>query len=549
MEQARRGLQETRRHDDGQGRRGLPLLRGHILDEAKQYDYAARAFKSSLDAGSGENKIITHIATYFEKRKAWDDCLAAHEALVPLAENAKEKSKLLRKMASIFEKSKTDVDGAIKYYKRAVDVRHDDADALSNLRRLYEEKKDDAGLADALEQEAFNLELQPDEKAERLEKAAALREKTGDADKACRNLYTVIELKPRSPRALKSLENLTRKLGRWQEHARALELEAALLDPKRSDDEKKATLAIEKRLSEVKDKQLKDPKAALASLSRILTIDPDDLDTLQRVETLARKLDDHPRVAQALARRLEKTKDDPGRAKVAVELATVREDHLDDAKGAAEAWEEALTRDRTLGERALTALRRLYEKAKDQAGLAKTLARLVEAAQATNRPVTWRAQLLRDLGQAELGRKEPLAAAKALREALSIEPSGEGADTARRLLVDAGSRSRQGRRAPPLARRSRLEGPGPVARAERAPRARPARGEGTAPRRGDQDPRGTARPHAGRRGSAPAGRAPPRRAREPARGGGQARAREPLARARRTAQGVQLCERSRADPR
>lgn len=419
---------------------------GTILDERlKQYDYAARAFKSSLEAGSGESKIITTIASFFEKRKAWDDCVAAHEALVPLGENNKEKAKLLRKMGSIAEKSKGDHEAAIKYYRRAVDVRHDDADGLSNLRRLYEEKKDDVGLADVYELEAFNLELQPDEKADRLEKAAGLREKAGDFDRACRNLYTVIELKPRSPRALKSIENLTRKLGRWQEHARALELEAALLDPKRSEDEKKATLAIEKRLSEVKDKQLKDPKGALASLSRILTIDPDDLDTLQRVETLARKLEDHPRVAQALARRLEKTKDDLARSKIAVELATVREDHLDDAKGAAEAWEDALVRDRALSERALAALRRLYEKAKDHAGLSKTLSRLVEAAQASNRPPTWRAQLLRDLGAAELGRArapggggtEALAAAKALREALSIEPSGEGADAARRLLVDA----------------------------------------------------------------------------------------------------------------
>ncbi|MEZ0228509.1 MAG: tetratricopeptide repeat protein, partial [Planctomycetota bacterium] len=411
---------------------------GTILDEKlKQFDYAARAFKSSLDLGSAEAKIITHIATFFEKRKAWDECLAAHEAMIPLAENAKEKAKLLRKMGSIYEKSKNDLDGAIKSFKRAADVRHDDADALSNLRRLYEEKKDDAGLADVLEQECFHLELKPDEKAERLEKCAALREKAGDFERALRNLYNVIEIKPRSARALKSLETITRKLGRWQEHARALELQAALVDPKRSEDEKKLTLQIEKRLAEVKDKHLKDPKGALASLSRILATDPEDLDTLERVEALARKQDDHPKVAQALARRAEKTKDELSRAKLLVELATIREDHLKDYKASAEAWEDALARDRSLGDRALASLRRLYETSKDFPGLVKTLNRLVEAAQAQNRPPTWRAQLLRDLGAAELGRKEPLNAAKVLREALSIDPSGEGADGARRLLVEA----------------------------------------------------------------------------------------------------------------
>ncbi|HZU96385.1 MAG TPA: hypothetical protein VFF73_06830, partial [Planctomycetota bacterium] len=411
---------------------------GTILDERlKQYDYASRAFKSSLEAGSGEAKIVTTIALFFEKRKQWDDCLAAHEGLIPLAENAKEKARLLRKMASIQEKSQGNIEAAIKSLRRAVDVRHDDADALSNLRRLYEEKKDDAGVADALELEAFGVELPPDEKADRLEKAAERREKTNDLDRACRDLYTVIELKPRSPRALKSLERMTKKLARWQEYARVLELQAALLDPKRSEEEKQATLRIERSLAEVREKQLNDPKGALASLSRILAIDPDDLDAMKRVEDQARKQKDFAKLAQALARRAEKTKDDAARAQVAVELATVREDNLDDAKGAAEAWEDALLRDKTLGERALTSLRRLYEKAKDAPGQAKTLARLIEAAQVQGRPPAWRAQLLRDLGAAELARKEPLAASKAFRESLSIEPNGDGADQARRSLVDA----------------------------------------------------------------------------------------------------------------
>jgi tetratricopeptide (TPR) repeat protein len=411
---------------------------GTMLDEKlKQYDYASRAFKQSLEAKPEDARIYGTIASFFEKRKAWDDCLAALEAQVPLCDGPKEKAKALRKMAGIAEKGQNDPAAAVKLYKRAIAERPDDAEALGRLRAIAEAKNDDIGVAEVLELEAQNLELATDEKADRFEKAAERREKAGDAQSACGDLYKVIELKPRSPRALKSLERLTKKLARWPEHARALELEAALLDPSRSPEEKTATLSIERRLAEVREKFLQDPKGALASLSRILTIDPDDKDALERVESLARKQKDWPRVAQALQRRLEKTKEEPARARIATELATVREDQLDDSKGAAEAWEEALARDRTLTDRGLAALRRLYEKQKDWVGLSRTLTRLVEAAQATNRPVSWRAQLLRDQGACELARGEPLPAAKALREAIALEPESEGTTEARRKLVDA----------------------------------------------------------------------------------------------------------------
>src|SRR5262249_36646580 len=131
---------------------------GTVLDERlKQYDYAARAFKSSLEAGSGELKIIQTIAGFFEKRKAWEDCLAASEAMIPLEPGPKEKGRALRKMGLLSEKQKGDPEGAIKYYKRAVEVRHDDTDALKELKRLQEERKDDAGLAETLETECFYI--------------------------------------------------------------------------------------------------------------------------------------------------------------------------------------------------------------------------------------------------------------------------------------------------------------------------------------------------------------------------------------------------------
>lgn len=412
------------------------FLAGGILeDKIKAPDLAQKAYKASLGAGPDDIRILGTITSFFEKRKAWEDAVAALEAQVPLGENAKEKAKLLRRIGSHCEKGLANPDLARVHYRRAVDARPDDAEALARLKALAEAKNDDAGLADALELEANNLELSPEEKAERFEKAAERREKAGDFEVAVLDLQAVIQVKARSPRALKSLERLTRKLGRWPDHARALELQAALLDPSRSPEEKAATLRIERSLVEVREKYLADQKGALASLSRILSIDPDDLDAMARVESLARKQKDWPRVAQALARRAEKTREDPARAQLSRELARLRDTELQDPKGAAEAWEDALSRDPSLGAEALPALRVLYARTRDAAGLAKTIGRLVERSHAA--PAAERAELLLALGIVELDRGEPAASLKALREAIALDPDGAVAVESRRRIVDA----------------------------------------------------------------------------------------------------------------
>ena len=412
------------------------FLAGGILeDKVKAADLAQKAYKASLVAGPDDLRILGIISAFFEKRKAWEDAVAALEAQVPLGENVKDKAKLLRKIGSICEKNLGDPDLARVHYRRAVDIRPDDAEALGRMKSLAEAKNDDAGLADALELEATNLELTPDEKADRFEKAAERREKAGDLEVAVLDLQNMLQVKPRSPRALKSLERLTRKLGRWPDHARALELQAALLDPARSPEERTATLRIEKQLVEVREKYLADMKGALSSLSRILSIDPDDQDALARVEGLARKQKDWPKVAQALARRAEKTPDDAARAQISLELARVRDVELADPKGAAEAWEDALTRDHSLADQALPALRLLYARARDPQGLARTIGRLVE--EAHDASAEEKAELLLALGVVELERGDPVASIKALREALALEPDGAVSVEARRRLVEA----------------------------------------------------------------------------------------------------------------
>src|SRR5205823_4381732 len=74
------------------------FLAGGILDEKmKAPDLTAKAFKSSLTAGPEDARILTTIASFFERRKLWEDAVAAIEAQVILPENAKDKAKLLRK--------------------------------------------------------------------------------------------------------------------------------------------------------------------------------------------------------------------------------------------------------------------------------------------------------------------------------------------------------------------------------------------------------------------------------------------------------------------
>src|SRR5690606_8819832 len=134
------------------------------------------------------------------------------------------------------------------HLQRALELKGDDPQGVKQLMSLGERLKDARVIAHALELEAELPGLKDLERAERWERAAEQRDKAREGRAALKAVRRAVELKPKNPTALKLMEAITRKLGDWPEHARTLELERELIDPRRSEQERRAAIAIGKRL-------------------------------------------------------------------------------------------------------------------------------------------------------------------------------------------------------------------------------------------------------------------------------------------------------------
>lgn len=413
------------------------FLAGTILDEsARDPDDASRAFAAALDAGPKDARILGTITRFFERRGEW--ALAARglfQHLDAVQDDAKERVRLLKRLATIHDASLNAPQQAVKHLQRALELDPKDALAVKQLLGLGEKTADPRVVAHALELEAELPGLKDAERAERWERAAEQRDKAREGRAALRAVKRAVELRPRHVGALKLMESITRKLGDWPEHARTLELERELIDPRRSEQERRAAVALGKRLAEVCEVRLKDDARAAEALGKVVALDPKDGQALERLELIARRAGDWAEVARVLERRVAGAARGDNNQKVWLrELALVRRDQLGDGPGAARALEQLLALAPADPVPALRDLAPLLSAEARWQPLADALARLAEL----ERDPAARARALCQLGAVRLERLEQAAqAAEALDAALALVPDGEGALEAARLRAQA----------------------------------------------------------------------------------------------------------------
>lgn len=150
-----------------------------------------------------------------------------------------------------------------------------------------------------------------------------------------------------------------------------------------------------------------------------LELDPTNTALLSALRRIALQHDDVAEAARLLDREQRHTTDPRGRAKLLVELAVLRRDRLDDARGSEHAFEEAHAIDPDNDDAALAIARRHVERS-EWSDAARLLDRLARSA--VRRPVYEQMELLTQLGNAQLARGEPALAYDAFDTARGLGP-------------------------------------------------------------------------------------------------------------------------------
>jgi tetratricopeptide (TPR) repeat protein len=371
---------------------------------------------------------------------------------------------LYARLGRVAEEKLADDARASKAYARAAELGGDSPEILASLDRLYGRLADARALADVLERR-IAVEADAKLQAELLHRLASLQiHEFADRSRGLATLRQALERDPRHEGSVKAVEGLLAEEALFDEAFDALEWVHRQL----AQSEELATLYGRKvgRAMSVRDRararldlarvlevEVKDAERAQRTIEEALHDDPADIDVLTELERLAAANEGREgwmRASQAFERALGEAKDIPGgtRAELWTRLATWRRDRVQDARGAEEAFVQALAADPENLEvlRAIEALRRapgrereLVQTLRDRARLETDLPTkhdlLRQAKELADQPLADAAlaeAVLRDLLAEDEGDRWALAELVKLREA-----AGDWKEVAALLLRSA----------------------------------------------------------------------------------------------------------------
>jgi tetratricopeptide (TPR) repeat protein len=278
------------------------------------------------------------------------------------------------------------------YYKKALELRTDDARALAALESLYEEAGDAKNLLDVLRRRVDAAETDPERQA-LLFKQAELSDKVLSDEKAAIEAYERIVDMSVDERALAALERLYSDTKRFDDlmglYERQIGLDGTL--PARK-------AALHHALGVVLEKEIKDTDRAFDQYEAALRIEPQHEGTIASLEGLMAEPDHSARAAEMLEsvylarldwRRVMSTLDarlvasqDPDARRVLLRrLAKLHEEQEEDYKAALETMAKLLAEDVT-DESTWAELERLARVANAEGRLAEVFADELEKVQA-----------------------------------------------------------------------------------------------------------------------------------------------------------------------
>ncbi len=323
---------------------------------AAAYDTYAAAFRE--DPSSAEaRQALEQLALAHESTERWQSLVELYGEVHASAklEPALEREILLV-MAVAYDEKLGQSDKAVEYFRMAQEIEPEDASALEALERLYTRTERWADLVETLKRKADLVRTADEREAIHGRIATIYEEAIGNPDEAIAAWKEVLGDNPGSLAALRALDRLFTNKGMALDLADNLQRQLELaLDPD-------AQVGLLWRLGQLREAALGDVATAIETYRHLLDLEPMHADTIAALENLLplpehelalaellepvyRGRSDFPSLVRVLEIQARHTPDIRRRIELLQEIASAREDGMDDAAGAYEALGRALAED------------------------------------------------------------------------------------------------------------------------------------------------------------------------------------------------------------
>ncbi len=288
-----------------------------------------------------------------------------------VAVSNEDRKAILFDLGEVLYRNLDQVDQAIPYYKRSLEVDPGYVDALAALERIYEDKRQTPELVEVLTKKVASLENEEELVREKLRLGELLEKELADTQKAGEIYRQVLEVDGGNLPALRGLERVDEALQDWTHLVEVLELQLDVVETERD----RVELLL--KLASIQEEQFLKADVAAARLEQALEIAPSEGRAYVALERCYRRLKQWHDLIGTYERHIDEAADRDTKIELFGHIAQAYRDEVGDVDRAIDAFRNIVDADDTNVE-ALEALSKLYEKQGDAAQAIESMTRVAE---------------------------------------------------------------------------------------------------------------------------------------------------------------------------
>jgi len=346
----------------GKGEEREVLLRGAYLKIAQLHedllddrDQAVACYRSVLDLLPADSAALEGLDRIYRADERWADLLELYRSGLEQALDVDQQIAHRLRIAAVLEEHLDDVDGAIDEYALVLDSVADHEETVKRLEALFDSSRGAPRVGNLLEpilrtsarherlaavlaNRLDGCSAPADRKDLLVELAHIYEELLESPESAFRHVYERVALDPSSGEARGELERLAGSLDRWSDVAGLYRSVLGLDETDEGPFQVGGTVTqvtdaveecgIARRLGQLYEAQLNDPRHAVDCYRRALLYDPSDVEIVESLERLYARLEDWESLLDIVRTKLDLTWDTEEKKVLHVEICTLLRDEL-----------------------------------------------------------------------------------------------------------------------------------------------------------------------------------------------------------------------------
>lgn len=364
---------------------------GEVYEERlQQYDDGIRVYRRIFDDLEPTNEqAINALERLYEYKQAWPELNTVYERQLDNVMGDYEEAQIRAKMARLASDHLGNIDIAVDTWKRVLDLRGEDEEALGALANLHEARQEWPELCEVLERQ-FDIASSDEMRVFiRLRRAYVFLVHLNRDEQALDDYHQALDIDYSNVDALRAIAGIWRTRGDAYELVQALH---SFVDRAASFIEPSELVAVYRELGTTYGQVLQQPIDAAEAWTHLLSVDPTDFEALDALEAIYRADERYADVVDVKMRRADALEDPQEKIRELLEVTKIWDEQIGDRDAGTLAYEQVLAIDATHNE-AFLALEQLH----DAAQRWEPLIELYLARLETREQVQERTELLRKI--------------------------------------------------------------------------------------------------------------------------------------------------------